>query len=233
MKNLFHFVVFSFIAALFFSCSNGTSENVNSNELNIKQASTHSIKSEAQPVAVANRDTLPPAKKATTQKNKKSSVRYTIDTSRPKNKIKQDFPFDIPMTNVKREKLNSKTVLKKNGKPTVVLFWLTTCYPCRMELNAIKKKYPQWKTEADFNLVAISTDFQKNYEKFISRVEKENWGWETFHDTDREFKKVIPGQLNGLPQTFIFDKDGNIVYHKRKYQTGDEDKLFEEVKKYL
>jgi peroxiredoxin len=40
----------------------------------------------------------------------------------------------------------------------------------------------------------------------------------------------MPGQLNGLPQTFIIDKDGNIVYHKRKYRSGDEDLLFEKVK---
>ena len=134
------------------------------------------------------------------------------------------------MTNAKKEILNSEKKLMSNGKPTVVLFWLTTCYPCRMELNAIKKVYPNWKKEADFNLVAISTDFKKNYNNFIKRVEKEEWPWETFHDTNREFRLVMPGALNGLPQTFIFDKNGEIAYHKRKYSSGDETKLFEKVK---
>ena len=40
----------------------------------------------------------------------------------------------------------------------------------------------------------------------------------------------MPGQLNGLPQTFILDKEGNIALHKRKYRSGDEDKLYEKVK---
>ena len=42
--------------------------------------------------------------------------------------------------------------------------------------------------------------------------------------------KVMPAGLNGLPQVFVFDKDGTIVYHKRKYKPGDEDVLFEKVK---
>jgi len=212
MKYLFSL----FVIVLLGSCSTSKSnENVVVKTANV----------EVKPAAVIQRDTTPP-------KKTNSRIRYAVDNSRPKDKIKQDFPFDIPMTNSKREKINSELVLKKNGKPTIVLFWLTTCYPCRMELNAIKKKYPQWKKEADFNFVVISTDFQKNYEKFITRVAKEDWAWETYHDTNREFKKVIPGKLNGLPQTFIYDTNGEIVYHKRKYQSGDEDKLFEEVKKY-
>ena len=134
------------------------------------------------------------------------------------------------MTLSNRTEVNSENILAENGKPTVLLFWLTTCYPCRMELSAIKKVYPQWKKEADFNFVVISTDFQKNYVNFVTRVEKEEWEWDTFHDTHREFRKVMPGALNGLPQTFVFDKNGEIAYHKRKYSTGDEHKLFDVVK---
>ena len=40
----------------------------------------------------------------------------------------------------------------------------------------------------------------------------------------------MPGRLNGLPQVFLLDKNGEIVYHKRKYLPGDEDKLFEAIK---
>ena len=222
MKNIF----FLLAIALILSCAENTSDNDN---LKISQNTTiNNAKSKtamvAKPIAVVNRDTTPPKKKSRTY--------YSIDTSRPKDQIKSDFPFDISMTTGQREKVNSESILKKNGKPTVLLFWLTTCYPCRMELNAIKKIYPQWQKEADFNLVAISTDFQKNYENFIKRVDKESWPWEVYHDTNREFKKVMPGGLNGLPQTFIFDKNGEIVYHKRKFQSGDEHKLFAEVKKY-
>lgn len=205
------------LALALFGCSENQSSNAPDTHNNI---STKEATITPKPITVAKRDTTPPPRR-----------RYMVDTSRPKNKIKPNFPFDIPITNPLRDSLNTENILAKNGKPTIVLFWLTTCYPCRIEMNAIKKVYPEWKKEADFNLVAISTDFQKNYERFIKRVEKEAWEWDTYHDTSREFRKVLPGGLNGLPQTFVFDKDGNIAYHKRKYQTGDELKLFEEVKK--
>lgn len=151
-------------------------------------------------------------------------------TSRPKAEIQKEFPFDISLTDATRKEFNSKDVFKKNGKPTILLFWLTTCVPCHYEMDAIQEKYAQWQEEADFNFYAISTDFSKNYEKFIAQNKKYNWPWEVYHDTNREFRLVMPGELNGLPQTFILDKDGNIIYHRRKYRSGDEDLFFEQIK---
>lgn len=162
--------------------------------------------------------------------NPKPRLNYIVETSRPKNEINQSFPYDIDLKMVDGKVFNSSKILKPNGKPTVILFWLTTCVPCRYELKAIHEKYENWTEEADFNLVAISTDFQKNYESFVKKVNESDWKWETYIDVNREFRHVMPGQLNGLPQTFIIDKDGNIVYHKRKYRSGDEDLLFEKVK---
>ena len=50
------------------------------------------------------------------------------------------------------------------------------------------------------------------------------------NDMNREFRRIMPGELNGLPQTFIIDKNGEIAYHKRKYRAGDEDALFAKIK---
>ena len=180
MKNLFCFFVIVF-AVVLFSCSdnNGSTDTSNSMlKVEVVEASL-ALPSSTQ------RDTNPP---------RRSNM--IVSTARPKNKIESTFPFDISMTNAKKEVFNSEKSLANNGKPTVVLFWLTTCYPCRMEMNAIKEVYPNWKEEADFNLVAISTDFKKNYNNFIKRVDKEQWPWETFHDTNREFRLVMPGALN-------------------------------------
>lgn len=156
--------------------------------------------------------------------------KYIIDTSRPVKDINTTFPFDIELKKVDGTTVNSAEALRANGKPTVLLFWLTTCYPCRVELAAIEREMAQWKKEADFNIVAISTDFQKNYDKFVKRVNESQWSFEAYNDSNREFRKVLPGALNGLPQTFLFDAEGNIVLHKRKYSSGDEHLLFEKVK---
>lgn len=165
------------------------------------------------------KDSVPPTRSA-----------RMIDTSRPKTGIAQNFPFDIDLKTADGKLVNSKDILEPNGKPTVLLFWLTTCFPCKLEMAAIQKEFATWEKQVDFNLVAISTDFKKNFPKFEKIVNENNWPWPAYNDVRREFRKVLPGELNGLPQTFIFDQNGNIVYHKRRYISGDEHALFEKIK---
>jgi len=158
-----------------------------------------------------------------------SSIYYYKETSRPAEEIKSEYPYDIAIRDANSDTLNTATVFK-NGKPTILLFWLTTCAPCRAEMGAISNKYELWEKEADFNLYAISVDWPKNAEQFISRVEKSHWPFPAYHDFNREFGKIMPGALNGLPQLFVLDKKGNIVHHKRKYRPGDEEVLISWIK---
>ncbi len=174
------------------------------------------------------KDTTAPQQTVKRVINKRSNY-ISTSKSRQKADIVQEYPYDLALTDGKGNKTSTDKIFK-TGKPTVVLFWLTTCYPCKIEMAAIQKKYDQWKDETDFNLVAISTDFDKNYDKYLKMVEEKNWPWDVYHDTNREFRKVMPGELNGLPQTFVFDKDGNIAMHKKRFRPGDEDKLYENIK---
>lgn len=165
---------------------------------------------------------------STTPTTKRHPMR---STARQAKDIDANYPYDIDFKTADGTTIKSSEVLAKNGKPTVLLFWLTTCVPCRYEMKAIQEKYAAWEQEADFNLYAISTDFAKNYDAFVSTVEKQQWPWEAYVDVNREFRNIMPGQLNGLPQTFIIDANGKIAYHKRKWRPGDEDKMFDMVKK--
>lgn len=155
---------------------------------------------------------------------------YIMETARPVSKINAVYPYDIQLKESDGQLTSSEKVLPTNGKPTILLFWLTTCFPCRMELEALRKAVPGWRQETDFNMVAISTDFAKNFPAFVERVETGEWPWPAYNDVNREFGRILPGQLNGLPQTFVIDATGEIVYHHRKYRPGDEVALYEAVK---
>ena len=184
-----------------------------------KQESSDKSPNTEQVLAVAQTDTLP------------SRSNYIIEQSRPAKEIEAVFPFDINLKRADGSTVSSSEVFKKNDRPVVLLFWLTTCYPCRLEMKAIEKHYVEWQQEQEFDLYAISTDFQKNFPSFTKMVEKNEWPWKSFNDYRREFRQIMPGRLNGLPQLFVLDKQGNITYHKRRYQPGDEKQLFEEIKK--
>lgn len=212
------------MAFLFFiSCQTESPSNPQSATQN------QAVASKTKAIPVATRPATPSIRDTSIQPTKKR-VQYTVNKSRPKQEIAASYPFDIDLKNAEEKTLKSNEVLDKNDKPTVLLFWLTTCFPCSMEMKAIKEKYTNWQKEADFNFYAISTDFEKNFPKFIQKVEENQWPWETYNDVNREFRQVLPGGLNGLPQTFVLDKNGEIAYHKRKYRPGDEDVLFAKVK---
>ncbi len=154
---------------------------------------------------------------------------YIIDRARPKDQINATYPYDIPLKTATGELTNSAAILAKDDRPIVLLFWLTTCYPCRLEMKAIAGGYEKWQEEQPFHLVAISTDFQKNFPSFSKMVAKNKWPWKSYNDVNREFRQLMPGKLNGLPQLFVLDKDRKITYHKRKYEPGDENELFRQI----
>ncbi|MFK7933083.1 MAG: TlpA family protein disulfide reductase [Saprospiraceae bacterium] len=193
-----------------------------------------------QPVNQPTQSTAAQATKSATNPNvvdvqaamaaQKNRPRVIRSSARPKNEIQQNYPYDISLKTAEGKEIPSDKALATNGKPTVLMFWLTTCTPCRFEMEAIKGKYADWQDQADFNFYAISTDFDRNYDAFVKIVNEKGWEWETYNDVNREFRNVMPGELNGLPQTFVLDAAGKIVYHKRKWRPGDEDVLFDKVK---
>ena len=216
MKNIFCLL----FVILLFGCqseSNNTADNSEKVATPVKSAM---VASAVKPVKTT-RDTIKPTSNRT---------RYAASRARPKTEINGTYPYDIDLKDASSKTVKSGQILAENDKPTVLLFWLTTCFPCSMEMKAIKEKYTDWQKEADFNLYAISTDFERNFPKFIQKVEENKWPWETYNDVNREFRQILPGGLNGLPQTFVLDKNGEIAYHKRKYRSGDEDILFAKVK---
>ena len=157
------------------------------------------------------------------------NVRYVKDAGRQPSDINNQYPYDIGIRTADNDSLNTANIFADNGKPTILLFWLTTCAPCRKEMAAISAKYETWQNEIDFNMYAVSVDWPRNAEAFSQRVKQQNWPFPAYHDFNREFGKILPGRLNGLPQVFVI-KNGEIVHHKRKYLPGDEDKLFEVIR---
>jgi cytochrome c biogenesis protein CcmG/thiol:disulfide interchange protein DsbE len=155
---------------------------------------------------------------------------FIVETARPADKIKKEFPYDIQLRDADGKLLNSETVFKKNKKATVLLFWMSTCWPCRMELKAISEKFSQWKQKTNFEFYAISLDFADRVEQFNTKVKESNWPFPAYHDFNGEFRSVMDGGLNGLPQLFLLNKKGQVIYHTRKYTPGDEDKLFDAIK---
>ena len=175
----------------------------------------------------------PPAaaqKSAAKPPQSNNRVNYIKDTSRPKEEIEAKFPHDIDLKTADGKLIKSNKLLRNGKRPVVLLFWLTTCFPCKMQMAKMQESYADLEKETGVKMFAISVDFQKNYKKFAAMVEEKDWPWPAYNDWNREFRRVMPGGLNGMPQTFLLDGNGDIVYHKRKYRPGDEEELYSKIR---
>lgn len=139
------------------------------------------------------------------------------------------FPFDITLLKPDSTAVHTKDLLKKD-KPTVLAFWLTTCMPCQAEFAAYSKHFSAWQKEADFRLLGISIDFPARFSKIGQMAKEKKWPFPVYWDSQRVFKTVLPGGLNGLPQVFLFNKKGQLVWQHKKYTPGDEAELFRKIK---
>ncbi|NBR13751.1 MAG: TlpA family protein disulfide reductase, partial [Crocinitomicaceae bacterium] len=136
----------------------------------------------------------------------------------------------IPSVSLKT--MDGKTVntaqLGLNG-PVVISFWATWCAPCKKELNAIQEVYEDWQEKTGVTLVAVSIDDEKTKSRVPVDVNGKGWEYLILMDPNGDFKRAMG--VNNVPHTFLIDKDGNIVYSHNNYAPGDEDKLYEEIKK--
>ena len=146
------------------------------------------------------------------------------------------FPSDgnkIPTANVKKldgTKVSSST-FTNDGKPMVISFWATWCKPCKKELDAIAENYADWQKETGVKLIAISIDDARSSAKVAPDVKMKGWEFEVYTDENQDFKRAM--NVNMPPHTFVLNGKGEIVWQHVGFTEGNQDELYEVVKKVL
>ncbi|NUO02081.1 MAG: TlpA family protein disulfide reductase [Saprospiraceae bacterium] len=136
------------------------------------------------------------------------------------------------LPSVELKTLDGKTVnLKdyiKEGKITVISFWATWCAPCKKELAAISDLYPDWQEKYNAQLLAITIDTQRALAQVGPLVETEGWEYIVLSDANNQLKNAL--NFQAIPQTYLVDQQGNIVYSHSSYVPGDEFELEAKIK---
>jgi cytochrome c biogenesis protein CcmG, thiol:disulfide interchange protein DsbE len=145
------------------------------------------------------------------------------------------FTSDVnkKIPSVKLEDMDGKMVntaeLSNDGKPMVINFWATWCSPCKKELNTIAEVYDEWQEETGVKIIAISVDDQRTKSRVKPHVNGASWEYDILLDPNGDFKRAMG--VNNVPHTFLVDGEGNIVWQHNNYSPGDEDELYNQIKK--
>ena len=136
----------------------------------------------------------------------------------------------LPDVNVKT--LEGKTVnmqeFGKSGKITVISFWATWCAPCKKELDAIADVYSDWQDNYDMELVAVSIDTRRAAATIPALVASKGWEYTVLSGNPTALQTAFNFQT--IPQTFLVNQEGKIIYHHNGYVPGDEYELEDKIK---
>ena len=135
----------------------------------------------------------------------------------------------VTVENAKGESFDTSLLLEE-GTPMILSFWSTSCKPCIRELDAVYDSMPDWLEEADFRVVAVSTDDSRLLAKARSFAEGRGWGEEftLLFDKNQDFMRAM--NVSVVPHVFVIDGKGKVVYSHTAYVPGGEIELFEAVK---
>jgi peroxiredoxin len=156
--------------------------------------------------------------KNNTSENKVNQKTNTTDASN----TTADFKFYkiSKSENSAKEKIAPEITWDENGKQiklsdlkgnvVLVNFWATWCKPCVGEMPDLSLISQELK-DKNFRIIGISTEEPKTIENFLKTKPVAYTILNGQEETVNVFEKAIGKTMDGIPATFILDKEGKIV----------------------
>lgn len=97
------------------------------------------------------------------------------------------------------------------GKIVLMNFWATWCAPCVQELPELRELHNKYKDGADFLLVGIALDKERN--TLTRFCEERRIEWLQLHEADKAWSNSVARafDVQGIPSVWLIDRDGSIV----------------------
>ncbi|HPY95973.1 MAG TPA: TlpA disulfide reductase family protein [Candidatus Cloacimonadota bacterium] len=133
---------------------------------------------------------------------------------------------NMTFEDINGKKISTDKLLAKG--PIVLDFWATFCAPCMKSLpayNQLADKYP------NVTFIAVSSDSPRAKDKVIKTVKSLKLNMTTVIDGNRSIQKAF--NVKEIPETYLINQKGEIVFHHNGYVPGDENKLATEIDKVL
>ena len=100
---------------------------------------------------------------------------------------------------------NTWTLKEQRGKVVLVNFWATWCPPCRKEMPDLEGLYKQFKDQG-LVILAISDEVESKVRPFVA---EQKVTYPILLDPGRKVNDIF--QIEGIPKTFVYDRNGKLV----------------------
>jgi cytochrome c biogenesis protein CcmG/thiol:disulfide interchange protein DsbE len=124
-----------------------------------------------------------------------------------------------------------KTLAEAKGKVVIVDFWATYCDPCRKSFPKYQELVDQFG--GDLAVIAISVDEPSDVDEAKIKEFAKETGVKFSIVWDKEHKTADAYKPPKMPTSFILDKEGNVAHKHAGYESGEEEKIADEVKALL
>ena len=94
------------------------------------------------------------------------------------------------------------------GKTVVVNFWASWCHPCKTEVPALERIFQQYRAQG---LVVLGVDYQDFRGDAMRSMRKLGITYPVVSDGSGRIGDRYG--LTGVPESFVVDRSGKVVYH--------------------
>ena len=126
-------------------------------------------------------------------------------------RLREDIDFALADLNGRTWKLRDL-----RGKVVLVNFWATWCPPCRKEMPDLQEFYSRFK-EKGLIILAITDEAIEKAKPFI---EEKQYTFPVLLDSGRKVNEGF--RVDGIPKTFIYDRDGKLVAQSIDMRTREQ-----------
>ena len=141
--------------------------------------------------------------------------------------VKRGIP-EVVLKTTEGKNYSSKEMID-GVNPTVLVIWKSCCPPNIKMLDEIAEVCEDWKKETGVRVFAVSVDDARNMSKVGPLKNAKEWPFEVLLDPNSDFKRGM--NVNDTPHVFVFDTSGNCVWQRTTYNPGEENEIYDVLKK--